>query len=132
MALALLAALALGEVAARIFVAEETLFNRPDRWEPHPRLGRVLRADHAYSARGVPYRTNSRHLRDREFPPDKPGGVFRVVVVGDSFVFGIGPLETIFPKVLEQRLGERFDGAVEVMSVGLPACGTSWVQEARP
>ncbi len=113
-------ALLAGELAARLILDNGPLFARADRWIAHERLGGVLRPNHAYTARGESYRTNRIHLRDRDFAPVPERGVTRVAVVGDSFVFGVGPLDETIAKVLEARLGDTF----EVMAVGLPGYGT--------
>lgn len=123
-AVALLIAVGVAEIAARLLVPDDAVFDRIDRWETHPRLGRVLRPDHSFTVRGVEYRVNAMRLRDRPFPPQSPQGVKRIAVVGDSFVYGIGPQETIFPKVLERSLGDTHPGEYEVMSVGMPGYGT--------
>ena len=44
-------------------------------------------------------------LRDREFTPPKPPGVFRVAVVGDSVTYGLfSPRNQTYPKQLEAML----------------------------
>ncbi len=53
----------------------------------------------------VPFRTNSRGLRDKEYTPGKPEGVFRVAVLGDSFTLPSGvAIEDAFHSLLEDRL----------------------------
>lgn len=48
---------------------------------------------------------NSLRLRDFEYPPLKPPGVFRILVVGDSFTQGAGvPFGDSYPKRLERDL----------------------------
>lgn len=68
---------------------------------------------------GVPVRTNSMGLRDREFSPEKPPGVHRILVLGDSMTFGWGARqEDTYPKVLERLLngdGHRY----EVINAGV-------------
>lgn len=63
---------------------------------------------------------NKAGFRDYEYLVDKPEGVFRIAVLGDSLIFGLGVnLEDTFPKVLERMLnkeGKRF----EVLNGGLP------------
>ena len=62
---------------------------------------------------------NSSGYRDYEFPRAK-GDRYRILVLGDSFVFGdnVEPEETI-PKVLEDELGDRF----EVFNMGVIGYG---------
>ena len=53
----------------------------------------------------VPFKTNSRGLRDKEYAPDTPEGVFRVAVLGDSFTLPSGvAIEDAFHSRLEDRL----------------------------
>ena len=48
---------------------------------------------------------NKAGFRDYEYSVDKPEGVFRIAVLGDSLIFGFGVnLEDTFPKVLERML----------------------------
>src|SRR3989344_7830887 len=48
---------------------------------------------------------NSEGLRDYEYRIKKPDNTFRIVVLGDSMVFGYGlDLEDTFPKFLERKL----------------------------
>lgn len=68
---------------------------------------------------GVPVTINSRGWRDGEFSLKKPDGVRRIMVVGDSVVFGYGvKLEDMFPKVFERGLNSRGPGRYEVISLG--------------
>jgi hypothetical protein len=63
---------------------------------------------------------NSKGLRDREYAYEKPPGVFRILVLGDSFADALEvPLEDAFPKVLEARLNERGRMQVEVINGGV-------------
>ena len=53
----------------------------------------------------VPFQTNSHGLRDKEYSLDKPDGVFRVAVLGDSFTLPSGvAIEDAFHSLLEDRL----------------------------
>src|SRR5262249_4857583 len=50
-------------------------------------------------------------FRDREIPIEKPPGTYRILILGDSFTFGIGNnLQDTFAKQLEKRLNEREEG----------------------
>ena len=51
---------------------------------------------------------NREGLRDVEHQYAKPPGVFRILVLGDSFVEAMHvPLESTFPRRLEERLNAR-------------------------
>ena len=71
--------------------------------------------------------TNSHGLRDPERPLTKPEGARRVLVLGDSFTFGSGPIDASdgFVRRLDAALGE----GVQVINAGVP--GYSTVQEAN-
>lgn len=67
-----------------------------------------LRASVTASVRGVEFQTNSLGLHDREYPKRKPKGVFRVLLLGDSFTEGGGlPLEATVAKQMEMMLNAR-------------------------
>jgi len=65
--------------------------------------------------------TNSKGLRDVEHSYDKPAGVYRIVVIGDSFVFGAGGVEPArrFTDILQASTKNT-----EVINMGVPAYGT--------
>jgi hypothetical protein len=66
------------------------------------------------------FRTNSNGLRDREYSFDKPNGVTRIVVLGDSSTWGWGVGDDeIYTEVLESLLPN-----VEVINLGVSAYGT--------
>ncbi len=75
-------------------------------------------------------RFNSGGLRDVEHSLQKPEGVFRIAVLGDSFTEALQvQMEESFPKVLETMLnkerGELFRGrSVEVLNFGISGAGT--------
>jgi lysophospholipase L1-like esterase len=56
--------------------------------------------------------SNSRGYRDFDHDPEKGDGVFRIVIVGDSVVYGerIEDLESTFGKVLEKTLNQNAEG----------------------
>jgi len=72
---------------------------------------------------------NSRGLRDREHPYEKPDGVFRIALLGDSIAWGWGVDDGLsFADLVEERLGPE----VEVINLGVPGYGTDqqlWVLE---
>lgn len=69
---------------------------------------------------------NSRGLRDVEHTFEKPSGVYRIVVLGDSYAEALQvKLEESFPKVLEQMLNQANPGnRFEVINLGSSGFGT--------
>jgi hypothetical protein len=64
---------------------------------------------------------NGAGFRDYDFSVNKPDGIFRIVILGDSLVFGLGVnLEDTFPKVLEKLLNKE-GNKFEVFNGGIPA-----------
>ena len=80
-----------------------------------------LRPSYTATRRGVEFRINALGLKDREYPPGKPPGVFRVLMLGDSFTEGFGlPVAQTMPKQLEALLdGGRCSRPVEVVNAGV-------------
>ena len=63
-------------------------------------------------------RANPFGFTDKERKPAKPKGVFRIAVLGDSFIWGDGvPYEKVWSHKLEQKLLAKYD-SLEVMSWG--------------
>lgn len=123
-----------------IEVAVRVLHLVPDRfWEWDPLLGTRLIANkegwwtQEEGEFKVRVRINSRGLRDVEHAAEKPPGVRRVLVLGDSFMEAMQvPLEATFARRLEQRLNA--DGRrVEVINAGVSGYGTAgeylWFRE---
>lgn len=72
---------------------------------------------------------NSEGLRDREYPKTKDLKTFRILVLGDSFTFGLGVnIEESYPKVLETMLNQSSKGSgartYEVINAGVAGYGT--------
>ena len=107
----------------------------PDRfWEPDPVLGaRLIPGERGWWTQEdrefvVPVQINrARPARRRARRMPKPPDVFRMLVLGDSFVEAMHvPLEVTFPRVLEQQLNGNAKGArIEVMSAGVSGYGTA-------
>lgn len=73
---------------------------------------------------GIPLEINSYGLRERELGAPEPG-TRRILVLGDSVVFGLGvTAEDAFPRVLERVLQERLRAPVHVINGGVPGYGT--------
>lgn len=74
---------------------------------------------------GKPLTINSvGHRIQREYVPDKPAGVKRILVLGDSYAWGYGVADDdVFSEVLQDRLDQR-DLAWEVINTGVSGWGT--------
>lgn len=65
---------------------------------------------------------NSHGFRDREYPVEKPANTFRIVVLGDSIVWGHRlAIDDVFAKQLERMLNAEASGerAYEVLNFGV-------------
>ncbi len=81
---------------------------------------------------GHPYPRNQWGMRDVDYGP-KPTGRKRVLMLGDSFTYGLGVYDEtqIFPAILERRLNEmdRFPGGVDVLNAAEPGSLTGdWLE----
>lgn len=106
----------------------------PDRfWEPDPVLGaRLIPGERGWWTQEdrefvVPVQINRHGLRDIEREYAKAPGVFRVLILGDSFVEAMHvPLDATFPHVLERQLnGGARGGRIEVLGAGVSGYGTA-------
>jgi hypothetical protein len=72
------------------------------------------------------WRTNAEGIRADHDYGEKPDGVSRVLIVGDSFTTGGQvALDSAFPGVLQRLLDERFgSGSHQVINAGFPGYGT--------
>ncbi len=72
----------------------------------------------------VDYSVSSQGIRDRVYDERRSPDTFRVLVLGDSFVFGHGvKQQEIFTEVAERELNER-GRKTEVINAGVFGCGT--------
>jgi hypothetical protein len=84
----------------------QTGYTRPSA---EPRIGFELKPNLDGYFKLVPFRTNSRGLRDREYELRKPPDTFRVAVVGSSFAMPAGvAIERAFHSLLEERFSREF------------------------
>jgi lysophospholipase L1-like esterase len=104
-----------------------TLFEAILRWTdplgtapPNGRVGQVV-----YTW-GHPAARNRYGFRDRDFAVPKPNGVFRIMVLGDSFTWEVGlSAEQRYTDLLEEILREaRPELRAEVLNFGMPGIGT--------
>lgn len=119
------------EVALRVIFAHSLDFSM-EMWKYAVKLKRpVANPDLSFAhapnrsafLMGVPVSINSEGLRDREFSLEKPPGVYRVMMLGDSTTFGWGVRqEDTAAKFLERKLNAALPAGhsgVEVMNAGV-------------
>ncbi|MGC2108191.1 MAG: SGNH/GDSL hydrolase family protein [Candidatus Korobacteraceae bacterium] len=121
-AVAVLLVFGILEVAARVYAhlaSQDRLIviDNVVGWKLSPNAHR------RYDKETQPYfiAINSKGLRDVEHTYEKPPGVYRIVVIGDSFVFGAGGVEPAkrFADILQASTKNT-----EVINMGVPAYGT--------
>lgn len=102
---------ALLEVTLRIYDALSPSFVFPDnsenRWRGKPH-------SHHYN-----FQINSKGFNDIEYDLVKPSGGYRIVALGDSFLYGVVPYESNFLTLLDAQL-DRQDMEFEVINMGIP------------
>lgn len=97
------------------------------RFEPGPTfLADVTKPGTRGLVAGALFETNSAGFRGREYSRGKPPGVFRIVVIGDSWTMGWGvTLEESYAGRLERALSsQRSDQAYEVLNMGVSGSDT--------
>lgn len=127
------------EVTLRIIYARSLDFSM-EMWKyavklkhpvPNPHLSFAHVPNSSAFLMGNPVSINSHGLRDREFSLEKPAGVYRILMLGDSTTFGWGVAEeNTVAKILERRLGQTCSPGpcrFEVLNAGVGNYGT--VQE---
>jgi len=75
---------------------------------------------------GAPGKINSNGLREREYAYEKPDGVYRILVLGDSFTASLEvPLEQTWHELLEEALNAGQPATrVEVIAAGIQGWST--------
>lgn len=129
----IICALALLEIGLRVVDVDTLNVWNPhtvrgrELYQTHPQIGWVLKPNLRTSWEirdgfDVEIETNAMGLRDTEHPYQKPDGVFRILLLGDSFAEALQlPLEDIFPTTLETCLNSRASRPVEVINAGMTA-----------
>lgn len=80
--------------------------------------------------RGITQEINSLGMRDREYPPTKPPGTFRILILGDSVTYGWGvSLEDIYTEKLEAMLNDVSGGNPLYEVLNLAVSGYNTEQE---
>lgn len=120
----------LGEIGIRIIYPRAIPEVYPAMYMNDPYTGYRLKPNftgvHRHRDFTVTYSINSSGMRDYNHPIHKPQGTYRIMVLGDSFTFGVGvPMEGTYPKVLERLLnGQNTTKRFEVINTGVPGYGT--------
>jgi lysophospholipase L1-like esterase len=128
--LVVLVTLALGECAARVagvrpLTAADRLWRAHDRWGWHHEPNSTdlfVKLDFAQEIH-----INSHGLREREIPYEKPAGVLRILMVGDSYTAGFEVKEEErFSRVVEDELTRR-GIRVQTVNAGVRGWGTDQI-----
>ena len=84
-------------------------------------IGKTLRPGYKGTSLGVEIEINSHGLRSPETTLEKPVGTYRILVLGDSWTFGVGVVQDeTYPAQLEGILRQRFPGRdIEVINAGV-------------
>ena len=130
---AVLATAGMVAAAAALEAGVRMLHLVPDRfWEPDASRGvRLVPGRQGWWTQEerefvVPVRISQQGLRDVEHARDKPPGIWRVLILGDSFVEAMHvPLEATLGRQLEAMLRGSSAAAVEVISAGVSGYGTA-------
>jgi hypothetical protein len=112
----------LAEVAVRLISPQPTGITHQDRYGlalHYPGITRYL------PLYGHDVTFNSVGMRDREHSLEKPPGVFRILLLGDSFTEALQvPFEASLPSLIERSLHERTGKRIEVINAGVSGWGT--------
>lgn len=117
-----------GEAVARWAFGVQPLTTESLVWKHHPRWGwfHEAGAEDSFVKPGFVQhvRINARGLRERDIPYEKPPGLYRVLVVGDSSVVSFEvPPEAVFTRVAERVLRDRGHD-VQFVNGGVRGYGT--------
>lgn len=96
--------LILGEIVVRIFL--------------HPLSLEEIYARNDYLWLRQNVTLNSMNWRDKEYDPDNKNGNFRIIFLGGSYTFGwyINDVNKTFPRLLEERLKEKYGDKIDVIN----------------
>lgn len=102
----------------------DMLLRRSSFFQRDEQLGWLPRAhmvgEHPYYDMVIPFHTNSRGWRDREYPLEATARTQRIVVLGDAFTWGYRVRDReVYPEVLESLM-EKTD----VINLGVPGFAT--------
>ena len=124
-----------GQVYAALRPSYRVLSYVPEKtlgWKLAPNLEFVSTGGHWYAREfSVPIKINSLGFRDLDRKQEKPSGVYRIALMGDSFVEALQvPFSKTAGQILEKKLNEKFSNQTsgpskfEVLNFGVGAHGT--------
>ena len=124
-----------GQVYAALRPSYRVLSYVPEKtlgWKLAPNLEFVSTGEHWYAREfSVPIKINSLGFRDLDRKQEKPSGVYRIALMGDSFVEALQvPFSKTAGQLLEKKLNEKFSDQAsgasqfEVLNFGIGAHGT--------
>jgi hypothetical protein len=109
--------------------SREGSFNMSGLVEPSPYKDVIykLKPDLRGAFRNKRVSTNSHGMRGPEIPVEKAPGVFRIIGIGDSVMFGWGVADEVYYlRVLEAQLNARNDGRrYECLNLAVPGYNTT-------
>jgi hypothetical protein len=125
------AGLGLIELGFRVYHWRQTATAKGFFWEPKPDYGWGLIAGRVapfYDDKGEFFsssvRINSQGLRDVEHTYEKPAGVYRILILGDSYMEALQvELEQTFARLLQADLNGSAKQKVEVINTGVSSYG---------
>lgn len=87
-----------------------------------PDIGKILRPGARAKGSEISLSINSLGFRGGEFQVEKPSGVFRIVCLGDSVVFGADAQndQTVWTAQLQEILTSKLNRPIEVINAGVP------------
>lgn len=94
------------------------------RFDQDP-VGKTMPPDADLALSGWSIRTNRFGFRDEDFTESKPPEQTRVLLLGDSYLFGHGVVQSqLFPTLMEDSLGAEQGGSWQLINTGLGSYAT--------
>lgn len=114
----------LGEIIIRLLVPIEP--PSPAMFQRLPSSPRLIGPIPNFESKDKLVKINSKGFRDHEYHEEKRENTLRIIVLGDSFTFGVGvTLENAYPKQLEKMLNKKSSSRpVEILNMGVPGYNT--------
>ena len=111
------------EISVRFYLAETQIISDKDCRREDKLLHHSLIPNTSCRSRtsewDIKFKVNSLGLRDNEYSLEKPKGIFRILMLGDSFVEGYGVhSDATFSKILERKLNSNGE-KIEVINAGV-------------